>query len=51
MGNEKQRINGDECLALMIKKESEHLPASDYFKRLRNAHFDFGPLYAYLSIN
>ncbi|KAL3504846.1 hypothetical protein ACH5RR_034687 [Cinchona calisaya] len=60
----------EECLVLMIKKECEHLPASDYLKRLKNgdldfdarqgaidwikqvqAHFNFGPLCLYLSLN
>ncbi|KAJ4827418.1 hypothetical protein Tsubulata_034307 [Turnera subulata] len=60
----------EECLALMIEKESRHLPSTDYLQRLRtgdldlgdrkeaadwigkvHAHFGFGPLCAYLSIN
>ncbi|XAR62097.1 hypothetical protein NMG60_11016714 [Bertholletia excelsa] len=63
-------MQSDEGLALMVKRESEHLPASDYLSRLRNgdldlgarreavhwiekvvAHFNFGPLCAYLSIS
>lgn len=32
----------EECLALMIDKEREHLPASDYFKRLKNGDLDLG---------
>lgn len=63
-------LQSEECLAMMIEKETQHLPASDYLKKLRNgdfdlnarkeavdwigkvhAHFGFGPLCAYLSIN
>ncbi|XP_052188569.1 cyclin-D4-2-like [Diospyros lotus] len=63
-------MQSDECLALMVKRESEHLPASDYLNRLRtgaldlgarreaiewigkvHAHFNFGPLSAYLSVS
>ncbi|XAR48514.1 hypothetical protein NMG60_11031363 [Bertholletia excelsa] len=63
-------VQSDDCLALMLKRESEHLPASDYLNRLRtgdldlrarkeavdwivkvHAHFNFGPLCAYLSIS
>ncbi|KAA8528341.1 hypothetical protein F0562_035696 [Nyssa sinensis] len=63
-------LQSDECLALLFKRECEHLPGSDYLNRLRNgdldlgarkevvdwirkvhAHFSFGPLCAYLSIN
>ncbi|KAF2299768.1 hypothetical protein GH714_003251 [Hevea brasiliensis] len=60
----------NECLALMVEKECQHLPNVGYLKRLRrgdldlgarkeaidwmgkvHAHFGFGPLCAYLSIN
>ncbi|KAK3231017.1 hypothetical protein Dsin_002898 [Dipteronia sinensis] len=63
-------LQSDECLALMVEKECQHLPNSDYLKRLQSgdfdlgarkeaidwidkvqAHFGFGPLCAYLSIN
>nr|GMD93967.1 cyclin-D4-2-like isoform X2 [Ipomoea batatas] len=82
-------VQSEECLALMIRRESELLPACDYSKRLRNgeldiaardevldwitkvafplfgfvksygfdttfmvhAHFNFGPLCAYLAVN
>ncbi|KAF5942666.1 hypothetical protein HYC85_020308 [Camellia sinensis] len=63
-------LQSDECLALMVKKEFEHLPNSGYLNRLRNggldlgarkeavdwigkvhAHFNFGPLCAYLSVS
>ncbi|KAJ9166495.1 hypothetical protein P3X46_021242 [Hevea brasiliensis] len=60
----------NECLALMVEKECQHLPNVGYLKRLGrgdldlgarkeaidwmgkvHAHFGFGPLCAYLSIN
>ncbi|GAV66812.1 Cyclin_N domain-containing protein/Cyclin_C domain-containing protein [Cephalotus follicularis] len=63
-------LQSEECLALMFKKECQHLPNGDYLKRLRSgdldmgarqevvdwigkvgAHFGFGPLCGYLSIN
>ncbi|KAF7817009.1 cyclin-D4-1-like [Senna tora] len=63
-------LQSDECVALMVKKECDHLPAANYLNRLRTgdldfgarkeaihwieqvrAHFGFGPLCAYLSIN
>lgn len=63
-------LQNDECLALMVEKECQYLPATDYLNRLKNgdldlefrkeaidwiekvrAHFSFGPLCAYLSIN
>ncbi|KAL5844425.1 hypothetical protein ACOSQ4_010383 [Xanthoceras sorbifolium] len=63
-------LQSDECLALMLEKECQHLPNSDYLKRLQlgdfdlgarkealdwigkvHAHFGFGPLCEYLSIN
>ncbi|KAK2999003.1 hypothetical protein RJ639_023636 [Escallonia herrerae] len=63
-------LQSDECLALMVERECEHLPDNGYLERLRNgavdlrarqevvdwigkvhAHFSFGPLCAYLSIN
>ncbi|XP_059631270.1 cyclin-D2-1-like [Cornus florida] len=63
-------VQTDECLALMVRRECEHLPSGDYLNRLRNgdldlgarmevvdwifkvhAHFSFGPLCAYLSMN
>ncbi|KAK9270203.1 hypothetical protein L1049_025779 [Liquidambar formosana] len=63
-------LQSDECLALMVERESQHLPGGDYLKRLRSgdldlgarrevvdwigkahAHFSFGPLSAYLSMN
>ncbi|KAL3514249.1 hypothetical protein ACH5RR_026966 [Cinchona calisaya] len=33
-------LPSEEVLALMIKKECEHLPASDYLKRLKNGDLD-----------
>ncbi|KAI4307467.1 hypothetical protein L6164_030650 [Bauhinia variegata] len=63
-------LQSDECLALMVEKEGQHLPGADYLNRLRNgdldfgarkeaidwiekvrAHFGFGALCGYLSIN
>ena len=35
-------MQSDECLALMLKKEIEHLPASDYLQRLRDGDLDLG---------
>ncbi|KAJ1424803.1 Cyclin-like [Sesbania bispinosa] len=63
-------LQSEECLAMMMEKECQHLPRADYFNRLQSgdldfgarkeaidwiekvrAHFGFGPLSAYLSIN
>ncbi|XWS21430.1 hypothetical protein CRYUN_Cryun30bG0054200 [Craigia yunnanensis] len=63
-------LQSEECLALMVEKELQHLPDADYLKKLQSgdldlearkeavdwigkvhAHFGFGPLCAYLSIN
>ncbi|KAK4276867.1 hypothetical protein QN277_014969 [Acacia crassicarpa] len=63
-------LQSDECLAIMVEKECQHMPAGDYLNKLRTgvldsgarkeaidwiekvlAHFHFGPLSAYLSIN
>ncbi|XP_028757347.1 cyclin-D4-1-like isoform X1 [Neltuma alba] len=63
-------LQSDECLAIMVEKECQHMPAGDYLNKLRTgvldsgarkeaidwiekvrAHFRFGPLCAYLSIN
>lgn len=33
-------VQSEECLALMIQRESEQLPACDYSKRLRNGELD-----------
>ncbi|CAH9129904.1 unnamed protein product [Cuscuta epithymum] len=33
-------VQSEECLALMIRKESENLPTCDYLKRLRNGEVD-----------
>ncbi|OVA01808.1 Cyclin [Macleaya cordata] len=63
-------LQSDECMGLMVERESDHLPRDDYLKRLRNgdldlgarreavdwigkvhAHYSFGPLSAYLSVN
>ncbi|XP_021912230.1 cyclin-D4-2-like isoform X2 [Carica papaya] len=33
-------LQSEECLAMMIEKETQHLPASDYLKKLRNGDFD-----------
>lgn len=33
-------LQSDECVDLMFVKECEHLPASDYFERLRNGGLD-----------
>lgn len=35
-------VQTDECLALMIGKESQHLPAADYLMRLRSGDLDIG---------
>lgn len=35
-------VQSDECLALMIEKESQHLPAADYLMRLRSGDLDIG---------
>lgn len=35
-------LPSEECLALMIKKECEHLPASDYLERLKNGDLNLG---------
>ncbi|XP_054789066.1 cyclin-D4-2-like [Prosopis cineraria] len=35
-------LQGDECLARMVQKECDHLPAGDYLDRLRTAALDFG---------
>ncbi|MCD9560575.1 Cyclin-D2-1 [Datura stramonium] len=34
--------DSDECVALMIEKECEHMPCGDYLEKLRNGDFDFG---------
>lgn len=63
-------LQTQECLDLMFEKENQHMPCSDYLKRLEigdldvaarteaidwigkvHAHFGFGPLSSYLSIN
>lgn len=35
-------LQSDECLTLMVDKESHHLPRGDYLNRLRNGDLDFG---------
>ncbi|XP_059287163.1 cyclin-D3-1-like [Lycium ferocissimum] len=35
-------LQSDECVALMIKKQCEHMPCGDYFEKLRNGILDFG---------
>lgn len=35
-------VQSDECLAVMIEKESHHLPAADYLTRLRSGDLDIG---------
>ncbi|MCD7461283.1 Cyclin-D2-1 [Datura stramonium] len=35
-------LQSDECVALMIEKECEHMPCGDYLEKLRNGDFDFG---------
>lgn len=35
-------LQSDECLALMIRRECEHMPAGDYLERLRNGDLDIG---------
>ncbi|KAI4307466.1 hypothetical protein L6164_030650 [Bauhinia variegata] len=35
-------LQSDECLALMVEKEGQHLPGADYLNRLRNGDLDFG---------
>jgi hypothetical protein len=35
-------LQSDECLALMVEKECQHLPAADYLKRLRSGDLDLG---------
>ncbi|WOL02772.1 hypothetical protein Cni_G11491 [Canna indica] len=63
-------LQSEDCIALLIEKEMQHLPPEDYAERLlrgqlgldvRNdaidwiqkvhAHYNFGPLSAYLSVN
>ncbi|XP_010926356.2 cyclin-D4-1 [Elaeis guineensis] len=63
-------LQSEECIALLVEKELEHMPRKDYAKRLQNgdldisvrrdaidwigkvhAHYKFGPLSAYLSVN
>ncbi|XP_008782336.2 cyclin-D3-1-like [Phoenix dactylifera] len=63
-------LQSEECIALLVEKELEHIPREDYAKRLLNgdldisirrdaidwigkvhAHYKFGPLSAYLSVN
>ncbi|XP_030528699.1 cyclin-D4-1-like [Rhodamnia argentea] len=63
-------MQSEECFAVLLEKERQHLPGFDYLHRLRNgdldlgaraeavdwmgkvhAHFSFGPLSAYLSVN
>ncbi|KAL4335800.1 hypothetical protein GQ457_07G024040 [Hibiscus cannabinus] len=63
-------LQSEECVALMVEKEHQHLPNADYLKRLQtcdldpaarqeavdfirkvHAHFGFGPLCEYLSVN
>ncbi|RAL47056.1 hypothetical protein DM860_017097 [Cuscuta australis] len=34
-------VQSEECLALMIRRESEHLPSCDYLKKLKNGELDF----------
>ncbi|XP_017699255.1 cyclin-D4-1-like isoform X2 [Phoenix dactylifera] len=60
----------EECIALLVEKELEHVPEEDYAKRFLSgdldisvrrdaidwigkvhAHYNFGPLSAYLSVN
>nr|QYW07124.1 cyclin D2-1 [Dimocarpus longan] len=69
-GDRLPSLQSDECLALLLEKECQHLPNSDYLKRLQSgdfdlvarkeaidwiakviAHFGFGPLCGYLSLN
>ncbi|XP_030455128.1 cyclin-D4-2-like [Syzygium oleosum] len=69
-GDELLPMQSEECLAVLLEKEGQHLPGLDYLNRLRSgdldlgaraeavdwmgkvhAHFSFGPLSAYLSIN
>ncbi|KAK8642730.1 hypothetical protein V6N13_012063 [Hibiscus sabdariffa] len=70
VGEDGLALQSEECVALMVEKEHQHLPNSDYLKRLQtcdldpaarqeavdfirkvHAHFGFGPLCEYLSIN
>lgn len=63
-------LQSEECIALLVEKELEHIPGEDYVERLLNgdldisvrrdaidwigkvhAHYKFGPLSAYLSVN
>lgn len=63
-------LQSEECLSLLIERETEHMPREDYANRLAcgyldvsirtdaidwilqvHAHYNFGPLSAYLSVN
>lgn len=35
-------LQSDECLASMVEKECQHLPNTDYLKRLRSGDLDLG---------
>ena len=35
-------LQSDDCLALMVKRECQHLPSTDYLKRLRNGDINLG---------
>ncbi|KAM3289677.1 cyclin-D2-2 [Capsicum chacoense] len=35
-------LQSDECVALLIKKECEHMPCGDYLEKLANGEFGFG---------
>lgn len=34
-------LQSDECVALLIKKECEHMPCGDYLEKLANGEFGF----------
>lgn len=35
-------LQSDDCLALMVKRECQHLPSTDYLRRLRNGDINIG---------
>lgn len=41
-GSDGVPLQSDECLALMVGKESQYLPGGDYLKRLQSGDLDLG---------
>ncbi|KAJ7958940.1 Cyclin [Quillaja saponaria] len=41
-GGDELPLQSDECLALMVEKECEHLPDGHYLDRIRSGDLDFG---------